>query len=91
MKDLLNKPAANSTFAIGGVSCFADTFVHGGSSVLRMEFSAKIPAIANPRNFIANAKEIYYEKAKSNEIKDNHNFTHSIYLYNKLWKLENHF
>jgi hypothetical protein len=36
-------PAYNSTFAIGGVPCFADTFVQGGSSVLRMKFSAKTP------------------------------------------------
>jgi len=32
---------ANMGFAIAGVPFFADTFVHGGSSVLRMKFSAK--------------------------------------------------
>lgn len=32
---------ANKGFAIAGVPCFADTFVQGGSSVLRMKFSAK--------------------------------------------------
>ncbi len=34
---------ANKGFAIAGVPCFADTFVQGGSSVLRMKFSAKTP------------------------------------------------
>ena len=37
------RAAANKGFAIVGVSCFADTFVQGGSSVLRMKFSAKNP------------------------------------------------
>ncbi len=33
----MNKiPAAKSTFAIGGVSCSADSLVQGGSSVLRI-------------------------------------------------------
>ena len=36
-------PTANKGFAIAGVPCFADTFVLGGSSVLRMKFSAKTP------------------------------------------------
>jgi hypothetical protein len=35
---------ANSTFAIGGVSCFADSFVVTGSSVLRINISGKKPA-----------------------------------------------
>ena len=39
---------ANKGFAIAGVPCFADTFVQGGSSVLRTKFSANNPAIANP-------------------------------------------
>ena len=30
------KTTANSTYPKGGVSCFADTFVQAGSSVLRM-------------------------------------------------------
>jgi len=37
------KTAANKGFAIAGVPCFADTFVQGGSFVLRMKFSAKTP------------------------------------------------
>lgn len=39
---------ANSGFAIAGVPCFADTFVQGGSSVLRMKFSAKTPRHRKP-------------------------------------------
>ena len=35
---------ANSTFAIGGVSCFADSFVVAESFVLRIKFSGKNPA-----------------------------------------------
>ena len=52
----LQKAAANKGFAIAGVPCFADTFVQGGSSVLRMKFSAKTPAIANPRNVSGNGR-----------------------------------
>ena len=36
---------ANSTLAIGGVSCFVETFVQGSTFVLRMNFSAKNPAL----------------------------------------------
>jgi hypothetical protein len=35
--------AYNSTFAIGGVSCSADSFVVAGSSVLRINISGKNP------------------------------------------------
>jgi len=35
---------ANSTFAIGGVSCSADSFVVAESSVLRINICAKKPA-----------------------------------------------
>ncbi len=35
---------ANSTFAIGGVLCSADTFVVKGSSVLRMNICGEKPA-----------------------------------------------
>ncbi len=34
----------NSTFAIGGVTCFVETFVLKQTFVLRMYFSAKNPA-----------------------------------------------
>ena len=40
----INWYAANSTFAIGGASCSADTFVQGGSSVLRINICAENPA-----------------------------------------------
>jgi hypothetical protein len=36
--------AANSTFAIGGVTCFYDTFVVKESAVLRINICAKKPA-----------------------------------------------
>ena len=38
-------PACNSTYPKGGVSCSADTFVQAESSVLRMKFSGKNPAL----------------------------------------------
>ncbi|SFX65183.1 hypothetical protein SAMN04487930_10753 [Cytophaga hutchinsonii ATCC 33406] len=38
------KAAYNSTVAIGGVSCFLDSFVVTKSSVLQMNFYAKNPA-----------------------------------------------
>jgi hypothetical protein len=37
-------PAPNSTFAIGGVSCSADSFVVAESSVLRINICGKNPA-----------------------------------------------
>ena len=45
----------NNGFTIAGGAFFSDTFVQGGSSVLRMKFSAKIPAIANLRNVSGHA------------------------------------
>jgi hypothetical protein len=38
------KSAANSTFAIGGVSCSADSLVVSESLVLRINISGKNPA-----------------------------------------------
>ncbi len=35
----------NSTYPKGGVSCSKDTFVQAESSVLRMKFSGKNPAL----------------------------------------------
>jgi len=43
-----NTAAHNMGFAIAGVPCFAGTFVQGGSSVLRMKFSAKTPRHRKP-------------------------------------------
>jgi len=40
--------SANKGFAIAGVPCLADSFVQGGSSVLRMKFSAKTPRHRKP-------------------------------------------
>ncbi len=45
-----NSPAGNSTFAIGGVSFSADSFVVIGSSVLRMNIVLKSPPMANLQN-----------------------------------------
>ena len=39
---------ANKGFAIAGVPCFADTFVQGENSVLRMRFTAKTPRHRKP-------------------------------------------
>lgn len=52
----IKKNTANKWFAIAGVPCFADTFVQGASSLIRMKFSAKTPAIANPRTIIQHFK-----------------------------------
>jgi len=46
----------NSTYPKGGVSCFADTFVQAESSVLRMKFSGKNPALRQALNRYAQAK-----------------------------------
>jgi hypothetical protein len=40
----MKSTAANSTFAIGGVSCSADTFVQAESFVLRINICGKNPA-----------------------------------------------
>ena len=44
------RAATNSTFAIGGVSCSADSLVVAESFVLRMKFSAKTPRHRKPPN-----------------------------------------
>ena len=44
------KTAGKMGFAIAGVTCFANTFVQGGSSVLRMKFSANNPRHRKPLN-----------------------------------------
>ncbi len=40
----MKNTAHNSTFAIGGVSCFADNLVVAESFVLRIKFIGKKPA-----------------------------------------------
>ncbi len=42
------RTTANMGFAIAGVTCFADTLVQGGGSVLRTKFSAKTPRHRKP-------------------------------------------
>jgi len=41
----IRKAAANSTYPKGGISSSKDTFVQAESSVLRMKFSGKNPAL----------------------------------------------
>ena len=60
-------PATNKVFAIAGVPCFADTFVQGGSSVLRMKFSAKTPRHRKPPKRWASF--MYYSTFKSKPYK----------------------
>ena len=45
MTQMERKTGANSTYPKGGVSCFADSFVVAESSVLRIKFSGKNPAL----------------------------------------------
>jgi hypothetical protein len=44
IETIKGKTTANSTFAIGGVSCSADSFVVTESSVLRINLGGKKPA-----------------------------------------------
>jgi hypothetical protein len=45
MTDERRTTTANSGLAKGGVSCFVETFVQGSTFVLRLNFSAKNPAL----------------------------------------------
>ncbi len=54
-----NLAAYNSTFAIGGASCSADSFAVAESFVLRIKFSGKIPPIANLPNVSGNYSKNY--------------------------------
>ena len=54
------RAATNSTYPKGGVSCFADTFVVAESSVLRMKFCAKNPAL----RVAANRYVLFYDTAE---------------------------
>lgn len=60
--------ACNKGFAIAGVLCSADTFVQDGSSVLRMSFVLKLPAIANPQNVSGNFKTKGQQRMKVKSI-----------------------
>lgn len=46
----------NSGLAIGGLTCFVETFVFKQAFVLRMKFRAEIPPIAKPQNVSGNFK-----------------------------------
>ncbi len=39
------KPAANSTYPKGGVSCSKDSFVVNGTSIFQIKFCGKRPAL----------------------------------------------
>lgn len=54
--------APNSTFAIGGVSRSADSFVVAESSVLRINFCAEKPAHSKSAKRYAKAKS-HFDKA----------------------------
>jgi hypothetical protein len=56
-------PAGNSTYPKGGVSCSADSFVVAESSVLRMKFSGKNPAL----RVAANRYRAFYVPSVANE------------------------
>jgi hypothetical protein len=45
-----NMAAANSGLAIGGLMYFEETFLQGSTFVLRMNFSAKNPALRQAQN-----------------------------------------
>lgn len=66
---------ANKGFAIAGVPCFADTFVQGGSSVLRMKFSAKTPRHRKPpKRYLQ-----FYTNRKNEKTIDSWNFDNFVY------------
>ena len=56
------KTTANNTFAIGRVSCSADSFVVAESAVLRTNICGKIPPIANLQPAIGNFPKKTVEK-----------------------------
>ena len=68
MDDNEKKTGHNSTFAIGGVTCFYDTFVVKESSVLRINICAEKPAHRKSakrwwqykNNRIKNLKELWH-------------------------------
>ncbi len=56
------KAAANNTFAIGGVSCSADSLVVAESFVLRIKFSGKNPAHRKSAKRYKKTIKIKYER-----------------------------
>jgi hypothetical protein len=62
--------AANSTFAIGGVSCSADSFVVIESAVLRMNICGKNPAHRkSAKRWLPFARQLRHYDQRT----DNHN------------------
>jgi hypothetical protein len=59
------KTAYNSTFAIGGVSCSADSFVVAESSVLRINICGKKPAHRKSAKRWWQVKKTYGQKMDS--------------------------
>ncbi len=59
MSMILNRAraAANSTFAIGGASCFAENFVGNEDSDFRISFLVRNPPIANLQTVIGKRKD----------------------------------
>lgn len=57
-------PAHNSGLAKGGLTCFVETFVQGSTFVLRMNFSAKNPAL---RQAAKRYRQAFYDSATTNE------------------------
>jgi hypothetical protein len=55
-------PAPNSTFAIGGVSCSADSFVVAESLCSASTFVVKSPPIANLQNVTGHAKRRHNQR-----------------------------
>ena len=64
MTDENRTTTANSGLAKGGVSCFVETFVQGSTFVLRMNFSAKNPALRQAAN---RYRSCYDDSAKTND------------------------
>ena len=58
-KSLAKQNAYNSTFAIGGVSCSADSFVVAESFVLRMIICAK--KAAHRKSAFQDKKQVFYK------------------------------
>jgi hypothetical protein len=68
MEGQRRSPAANSTLAIGGVPSPLDSFEVAESSVLRTNFCAKSPPIANLQNVSSNAPSTLGRKTTRKKI-----------------------
>jgi hypothetical protein len=75
------RTGANSTFAIGGVSCSADSFVVTESSVLRINICAKKPAHRKS----ANRYGRFLEKSEVKILTKNENKNEKFIEINRLF------